>query len=58
MMYDISLYSFISIASTALIEHISYNRILNLFYFSHAPSPFARKTKTQREPISKNYASA
>ena len=52
MMADALLLSFVSIASTRLIEHISYNRILNLFYFSHVLSTFAHKTETQKEPRS------
>ena len=66
-MADAFFYSFISSGSTALIERISYNRILDLFHYSlsQAPSLFAHKTNTQNwESISsfnrsfrKNYAS-
>ena len=65
MMADAFLYTFVSVASIMLTGRTIYNRILNLFHFSHAASPIAHKTNTQKETISifnrsfeKNYASA
>ena len=44
-MTDTFLYSFVSIASTTVIESISYSRITNLFHFSRDASQFARQQR-------------
>ena len=48
MMADAFIHSFVSFASTTLIESIGYNRILNLVHFSHTLCPFARQKISEK----------